>query len=144
MDVEVLGTAFNINAYPGEDAARTTLAEGVVKVSANGTGRIIRPGQQTAERFGGPGIDLDPKADVAGALAWKNGRFAFHDADVPAVMRQLARWYDVEVSYEGTIPRRAFNGKIDRNLTLDQVIRILTKTRVHYTIGPGCHLIIRP
>ena len=145
MDVEVLGTSFDINAYNDEAAARTTLVEGSIKVSANGTHKIIEPGEQTTVTFGGPGIEVDQHADVARALAWKNGLFAFSNADLPTVMRQLSRWYDVDVQYEGNIPKDQFefNGKIGKMLTLDQVLRVLTKTQVHYTIE-GNKLTIKP
>jgi transmembrane sensor len=145
MDVEVLGTAFNINAYNDESAARTTLVEGSVKVIANGTRKIIQPGEQTAVSFGGAGIEVNQHADVARALAWKNGLFAFTDADLPTVMRQLSRWYNVDVKYEGEIPKDKyeFNGKIGKTLTLDQVLKVLTKTQVHYSID-GNELTIRP
>lgn len=143
MDVEVLGTAFNVNAYNDEGAARTTLVEGSVKVSASGTSKIITPGEETAVTFGGP-VMVNPHADTGQALAWKNGRFSFAHSDLKEVMRQLSRWYDVDVSYEGEIPERHFSGRIGRTLTLDQVLRVLTSTRVHYTIGPGNKLVIKP
>jgi transmembrane sensor len=145
MDVEVLGTSFNINAYGDEVAAQTTLVEGSVKVIGSGSQKIIAPGEQTAVVFGVPGIQVDKHADVAQALAWKNGLFAFNNADLPTVMRQLSRWYNVDVNYEGNIPKDQFqfNGKIGKSLTLDQVLKILTKTQVHYTID-GYQLTIRP
>jgi transmembrane sensor len=159
-EVEVLGTNFNVNAYADEPAIKTTLLEGsvavreesLVGVNTNKTkpSVVLKPGQQAQVSVvgnntnnGDARIQVDESADVEAAIAWKNGRFSFTDADLQTVMRQLARWYDVDVTYEGDIPKREFNGKIGRTLTLDQVLKVLAKTRVHYTID-GNHLTIRP
>ncbi|HEY4063969.1 MAG TPA: FecR domain-containing protein [Puia sp.] len=142
--VEVLGTSFNINAYTDEPGIRTTLLEGSIAVKTKGLRRAIRPGQQTMVPFDENTISITDSADLDQAVAWKNDRFAFTMADLPTVMRQLARWYNVEVEYEGTIPQRHFTGRIGRSLTLDQVLKGLTKARVHYNIEPGNKLIIRP
>jgi ferric-dicitrate binding protein FerR (iron transport regulator) len=141
--IDVLGTAFNINAYSDEAKVRTTLVEGKVNVSADGVSELLSPGQQAAANPDGSDLTLVSHTDLDQALAWRSGRFAFTDADLPTVMRQLARWYAVDVSYEGQIPKREFEGKIPRTLTLDQVLRVLTKARVHYLID-GNHLTIRP
>jgi transmembrane sensor len=145
QEVEVLGTSFNINAYTDEAAIKTTLLEGSVRVDSRMAGHpmaLLRPGEQT--QLGERGtLTLKTVVDLDAVVAWKNGLFAFTDADLPTVMRQLARWYNVEVSYEGDIPKREFNGKIGKSLTLDQVLKVLTKTRVHYSID-GNHLTIRP
>lgn len=153
--VEVLGTSFNVNAYDDENAIKTTLLEGSVKVESvaqvNTNNRklsvVLKPGQQAqfggTDRSGG-GIFVEKDIDVEAVMAWKKGRFAFDRADLPTVMRQLARWYNVDVSYEGTIPPRQFSGRIGKSLTLDQVLKGLTKARVHYTIDTGNRLIIRP
>ena len=141
----MLGTSFNINAYTDEAAIKTTLLEGSVRVDSRTAGHpmaLLRPGEQT--QLGERGtLTLKTVVDLDAVVAWKNGLFAFTDADLPTVMRQLARWYNVEVSYEGDIPKREFNGKIGKSLTLDQVLKVLTKTRVHYSID-GNHLTIRP
>jgi len=109
-EVEVLGTHFNINAYADEASINTTLLEGSVRVTANKKVQLLSPGQQA--QVNASAINLIKDADVAQAVAWKDGLFAFTDADVPTVMRQLARWYDVEVKYEGAIPEKEFNGKM--------------------------------
>jgi transmembrane sensor len=137
-DVRVLGTSFDINAYPDEGVIRTTLLDGSVEVSKI----ILRPGEQAVT--GDRGVQVLKGVDLDLVMAWKNGRFAFDGADVQTVMRQLARWYDVDVKYEGEIPKREFKGKIGKTLTLDQALKILTATRIHYTIVPGRQLIVRP
>lgn len=156
--IEVLGTDFNVNAYPDEDGIKATLLEGSVRVGAGKQTVILKPGEQ-AQVVGGnsdkaigqdrpapAGISVLNKVDTAAVMAWKNGLFAFHDADLPTVMRQLARWYNIEVSYEGHIPQEKFqfNGKIGKNLSLDNVLDLLTSAQVHYRVDPGNKLVIRP
>jgi ferric-dicitrate binding protein FerR (iron transport regulator) len=151
-EINVLGTSFNINAYADEPALRTTLLDGSVRVAVAGSDKlrfVLKPGQQAlfvgAETSNSKGsLTVDDKADIEQVLAWKNGRFAFNRADLPTVMRQLARWYNVDVSYEGAVPQRQFSGRIGKSLTLDQVLKGLTRARVHYTIETGNRLIIRP
>ena len=134
-EVEVLGTHFNINAYVDETSINTTLLEGSVRITANKKVQLLSPGQQA--QVNANAIKLIKDADVAQAIAWKDGLFAFTDADLPTVMRQLARWYNVEVKYEGTIPEKEFNGKIGKTLTLNQVLRVLMKTGINYRIENG-------
>lgn len=133
-----LGTSFNVNAYADEPVMVTTLAQGALSVGS----MILSPGE-AAERRSDGSIRLNRHADVAGTLAWKNGLFAFRDADLPTVMRQLSRWYDFDVRYEGPVPGGEFDGKIGKTLTLDQVLRVLTRARVRYSIEAGRHLVIR-
>jgi transmembrane sensor len=143
MAIQVLGTSFNINAYSDESAIKTTLLEGKVQVKQGGRAVTLLPGQQAQVQSGKDKINVLPGVDVGQAVAWKNGLFAFTNADVPAVMRQLARWYNVDVIYEGAIPKRSFNGEIGKSLTLSLVLDVLAHSRIHYTIE-GNQLIIRP
>ena len=133
--IEDLGTHFNINAYADEPAIRTTLLEGSVQVSIAGSAAAVtlKPGQQARSHTIGPikvlsGVDLDE------TLAWKNGLFQFDRADIQAVMRQIARWYDVEVQYEGPVPNDKFWGKLPRDANASQVLRVLQKEQVHFRI----------
>jgi transmembrane sensor len=141
--IEVLGTSFNVNAYSEESSAQATLLEGSVRVEVDKQAVILKPGQQA--RVAGK-LSVLSKVDTSAVMAWKNGLFAFRDADLPTVMRQLARWYNIDVSYEGHIPDEnfQFNGKIGKNLSLDNVLDLLTNARVHYRIEPGNKLVIRP
>jgi transmembrane sensor len=147
--IEDIGTQFNVNAYTDEPAQVTTLLEGAVKVG----GHLLRPGEKatvTGATVAGAittrtrGIIVVTKGDPEGAVAWKNGLFDFTDAGLQTVMRQLSRWYNVDVTYEGNIPPRQFTGMIGRSLTLDQVLKGLAKERVHYQIEKGNRLIITP
>ncbi|WP_295116342.1 FecR family protein [uncultured Chitinophaga sp.] len=142
MEVVVLGTAFNINAYEDEPGINTTLVNGSIKINAGGQSQILQPRQQANILNGN--ITLNSKADVGEATAWKNGVFSFKDADLKAVMRQLSRWYDVTVIYEGNIPYRVFRGEIGRDLSLHQVLKGLGNMGVNFRIEEGRRLIVTP
>jgi transmembrane sensor len=133
-----LGTHFNVNAYTDEPAQVTTLLEGEVTVGDH----ALRPGEKASVDAAGD-IRVE-QGDPDQAVAWKNGLFDFTDAGLQVVMRQLSRWYNVEVTYEGNIPPRQFTGMIGRSLTLNQVLTGLAKERVHYRIEKGNRLIITP
>ena len=146
--IQDIGTRFNVNVYADEPAQVTTLLEGAVSVS----GHLLRPGEKatvtgataTGTTGAGGGDIQVTQGDPDQAVAWKNGLFDFNDAGVETVMRQLSRWYNVDVTYEGNIPHRQFQGMIGRSLTLNQVLAGLTKEQVHYQIEPGNRLIITP
>jgi len=132
QEIEVLGTHFNINGYPEELFTATTLLEGSVKVRRPGSfEHIIKPGQQAQvnERF------VLKSVDTSVAVAWKNGLFKFEDADIRTVMKQLSRWYDVDVAYEGTLPDTRFNGEVYRNMNAEQTLKILGFAKIRYRIA---------
>ncbi|MDB5122411.1 MAG: hypothetical protein JWP94_540 [Mucilaginibacter sp.] len=131
QQVEVLGTHFNINAYPNELSIRTTLAEGRVKVSGStGQTRILAPGQQAV--LSGEGLTV-VEADVEEALAWKNGYFRFNDERIQSVMRKLSRWYNIDVQYSSAVSPNGLNGKISRYKNISQVLNALEATKmVHF------------
>jgi len=133
-EVEVLGTSFNVMAYSDEKMIRTTLVDGAVKVRNGRNENILEPGQQAQSTLGVPGQRVIANADVAAAVAWKNGYFNFNKEDLRTVMRQLARWYDVEVSYIGNNNERVFWGGMQRDLSLSAVFRILEKSGVQFSI----------
>lgn len=133
MTVEVLGTHFNINAYAGESAIRTTLLEGAVKVMCGPERNVLQPGQQ-AQVTGLGGIYVTDEVDLDEVMAWKNGYFQFNDADMRTVMRKLENWYDVQVTYEGAVPVRSFGGGIQRSLPLTKVLKILEENNVKFGI----------
>lgn len=141
MDVQVLGTHFNINSYAEEAAIRTTLLQGSISVSVAGKMQMVKPGQQA--QVANDNIKLVADADVDAVMAWKNGFFSFEAADIKEIMTQLSRWYDVEVIYQGE-PMELFAGKIDRNLTLSQVLKALASNEVNFRIEDGKRLIILP
>ncbi|HEY4207321.1 MAG TPA: FecR domain-containing protein [Puia sp.] len=141
--IEVLGTSFNVNAYEDERSVATTLVDGKVKVSLGPSEKILEPGEQAYTENNGPAaVKVIHDADVSAAIAWKSNYFSFTDADLATVMRQLARWYNVDVTFAGNVPAGEFNGKIGRTLTLEQVLKVLTATRVKYKIEKNKILIL--
>jgi ferric-dicitrate binding protein FerR (iron transport regulator) len=146
IDVKVLGTHFDIMAYEDETAWKTTLLEGKVSVGGSGNEQArmtLRPGNQALIDPKGPAIKVIPDADTELAIAWKNGYTAFKSADIRSIMRQVERWYDMSVSYEGDIPRRVFTGKISRGANLSEVFNILVESKIHFRID-GKNIIVTP
>jgi transmembrane sensor len=149
VEVEVLGTHFNINAYEDEESIKTTLLEGTVKVSATQP-QTTNHKQQTVLKPGEQAITTNYKLqttnniNVDQIMAWKNGVFNFEDAKLHEVMRQLERWYDIEVIYEKGVPEIEFMGKMGRDLTLMEVLRGLQMSKVHCRIAEGRKLIVMP
>jgi ferric-dicitrate binding protein FerR (iron transport regulator) len=127
--VEVMGTHFNINAYDEEASVNTTLLEGKVKVSAREAARadfaVLEPGQQAQVSNRDGAIKIIKDADVDEAVAWKNGLFMMSRADISVVLRQLARWYDVDIIYEKGMPEGKITGDIPRNMLLSEVLKVL-------------------
>ncbi|CAL1519480.1 FecR domain-containing protein [Chitinophaga sp. MM2321] len=133
MEVAVLGTHFNINAYHDEAAVKTTLFEGAVKVSNGAASKQIKPGEQAVINADAANIRV-VNADMDQALAWKNGFFLFRRTSLEAVMRQLSRWYDVDIRYERKIPAREFSGEIPRNAGLPEILKILELSRIQFRV----------
>jgi transmembrane sensor len=140
QQVEVLGTHFNINAYNDEDVINTTLLEGSVKVTSANTAITIVPGQQAQFKNGKINVAT---VNVDDAVAWKNGLFNFNNNSIEEVMKQLARWYDVDIKYEGQLPSRRFSGEISRNVNASQILDILSFKKIHYRIE-GKSIIVMP
>lgn len=126
MEVEVLGTHFNINSYDDESLVRTTLLEGSVKIKRNNITSLLRPGQEAQmDKIGK--IKIINDANTEEAVAWKDGNFQFDRDDIHAVMRQISRWYDVDIEYKGVIASH-FGGTISRNVDLSQILNMLHLT----------------
>lgn len=130
--IEDLGTAFNVNAYDDEAVLTTTLVEGAARVSDGSAQVFLKPGQQAVSGKSG-GLKV-MNADISENTAWLRGYFQFNDADLPTVLRQLARWYQLEIRYEGAVPNRSFGGAIERNLPLTEVLTILKRNNVKYIL----------
>jgi len=131
--VEVLGTHFNVNAFENEDIIKTTLLEGSIRTFANkGEKLVLQPGQQAQIE---KGSIKKVNANPGQVVAWKNGVFDFNDITFDAAMRQLERWYDIEVVYTNGIPEDVeLSGEITRGVTLDGLLNVLGK------IGVKCRL----
>ncbi len=131
QQIEVLGTHFNVNAYTDEDHIKTSLLEGAVKVN----NVLLKPGQAFARgRISPTNVEQD--------IAWKNGVFNFNNQSLAQVMRQLARWYDLEIVYPQGVPQKEYGGEIGKNLTLDQVLKGLEDSGIHFILN-GRRLTVR-
>jgi transmembrane sensor len=134
--IEVLGTHFNVNAYTDEAAVKTTLLKGSVKVTGGGSQAIIKPGQQALfnASAGNPSVTVTDGVDTDEVIAWKNGSFYFNNADIQTVMRQISRWYNVDIEYAGKIPDDHFSGKFSKNMNASNALRLLEFTGVNFKI----------
>ncbi|HEX9513633.1 MAG TPA: FecR domain-containing protein [Puia sp.] len=133
MLVDVLGTSFNMAAYEDESHVKTTLLTGGIRVSEGAANTLLKPGEQVQVNKAGE-FSAPQEVDADGMIAWKNGLFHFERADIKTVMRMLARWYDVDVFYEDPATNRLFGGDIQRNLNLSQVLEILQRNQVHFSL----------
>lgn len=139
--VEVLGTHFNINAYDDESTMNTTLLEGSVRVQStvgSQQSALLKPGQQVKWpldliAIGSP-FTISHSPDLIEVMAWKNGIFRFKGADISSVMRQLARWYDIDVKYKGKVPEGHLSGIINRNVNLSEVLKMLELSDVKFIL----------
>ena len=145
-EIQVLGTRFNVNSYEDENTITTSLLDGAVKITALAqpvTARYgakpgshemrLAPGQQAQVGAHGE-IKLIDDPDMEEVIAWKNGYFQFTEADLPALMRQLSRWYDLDVEYQGTARHYEFSGKITRNINLSSLLKALKLSGVVFKI----------
>jgi ferric-dicitrate binding protein FerR (iron transport regulator) len=140
--IEVLGTSFNIMAYPEEGSPQTTLLTGMVRVKAGGSSVKLRPDEQAQINEAGK-LKVLKNVPSQEIVSWKDGVFYFGRASFAAVMRQLARWYNVDVIYKGKVPDMEFGGKIDRSLPLNELLKFLDKNQIHFRLE-GHDLIVLP
>jgi len=142
-DVEVLGTSFNVKSYEEEGGTQTTLLNGAVRVrSRSGTASVrLNPNEQV--RVESSGLAVQKGINVKDVISWKEGFFYFSNASLSDVMRQLSRWYDVDVQFPEKIAPVYFEGKIDRGLPLNEVLKFLEKNQIQFQIE-GRKLIARP
>jgi len=131
--ITVLGTHFNVNAYADEGAIKTTLLEGSVKLSSSSDAVTLKPGQQ-AQLFEGKKLVVTNEVDIDEVVAWKNGLFQFDKADIRTIMNQIARWYDVEITFTGKLTADHYRGKVSRNVNASKVLRILELSGMHFII----------
>lgn len=134
MEVEVTGTHFNVMAYSEETTVQTTLLEGAVKIHSNARSTALHPGEQAKVTSAGF-IEIIQDADTGQAVAWKNGLFKLSGADLPTILRQMERWYDVQVVYRGNRPQGRFTGTISRNMNLSNVLKgVSASSGLHITM----------
>jgi transmembrane sensor len=141
MEIEVLGTKFNVNAYPDEDILATTLFEGSVKVNTPNKMLRLSPGQQSQYSAKG-NLQLINNVNEDEIVAWKNGYFHFENAELQTILRQFSRWYDVDIVYEGEVVRRRFFAIVSRKSSLSNVLKMLNANNIKFRIE-GKKLIVQ-
>ena len=147
-ETEVLGTSFNISAYPDEDAVDATLIEGRIRTGLPAGQVTLMPDQVTLmpgeQAKIGVRVEVDHQANVEQAIAWKNGAFNFENMGLKEVMRQLARWYDLDVLYEPGVKDFKFGGEMSRNVPLSSLLKGLKDMEVHFRIENDHKLVVMP
>lgn len=150
QQIQALGTSFNVNAYENEEIEKTTLIEGSVKVNSNINNLPVNSHPLSAVLLPGQQANIDNTKQLLSiannqseaAIAWKNGYFNLENMPFDKVMKQLERWYDIQVLYENGVPDLRFVGGLNRNMTLDALIRALRVSEVHFKIEAGRRLIV--
>ena len=125
--VEVLGTHFNVNSYTNEANLSITLLEGSVKVTKRNSSVLLKPGEQCQVSLSTSDLIINDGVDLESTIAWKDGDFKFHNTDLKNIMRQLERWYDVDID-ENSVPNKKFRGTISRNVKLSEVLSMIELT----------------
>ncbi|WP_205509982.1 FecR family protein [Longitalea arenae] len=157
QDIEVLGTHFNVNAYSDEATVKTTLLEGSVKVGEwstvdgeikTGNKVMLKPGEQAilsghSTQSGRQAFTINHSPDIDQVMAWKNGWFEFDDTDIKTIMRQISRWYDVDIRYETKTADEKYGGRISRNLNLSNILKMLENYGVHFKLEGKTLTVIR-
>lgn len=144
QEVTVLGTHFNVNAYGEDNKTVTSLEEGLIQVKNGRNIKIVKPGQEASSI--NAGLVVQP-ANLKISLAWKNGKMSFQDAGIDDVMKQISRWYNVSVEYQGVIPDDTITGTISRNSNLSSVLKMLEAMQIKFELvetAKGKKLIIKP
>lgn len=133
--VMVLGTHFNVNAYDDEADIRITLLEGAVQVISQQQKAMIKPGGQAIVRT--DGVEVTDRVDLEQVMSWKDGYFSMKGTDLASLMRQIARWYDVQVVYKDHVPKASFGGSINREVNLSDVLNALEQYGIRSKLDQG-------
>lgn len=142
--VEVLGTEFNVMAYPDEAEIKTTLVEGSVQLATGAGVTPLKPGEQSSLHEGKVKVE---GVNVAPYIGWKENEFVFDGVELRDAMKRLGRWYDIDIVYEGEIPMTRFYGSFSRNLTLSVTLNILKEADINFSVhqtGAKKQLVIKP
>lgn len=140
--VKALGTEFNVCAYRDDPAAMVTLLGGKVMVLPSPNSEqnsILTPGRQASVFYGksrNAGMTVQT-ADTARVMAWKNGMLNLHNLSLTEVMKQISRWYNIDVVYEDKVPEITFWGEISRSENLSTVLSFMAESGVKFKIEDG-------
>lgn len=141
--ITVIGTHFNVNAYEDEDAVRTTLVEGSVKINSRAGETMMKPGEQVLLVSGREQYDR-MRPHLEEVLAWKDGKFLFRNTGAPSILRQISRWYDVNIHCPDDLSDIMFSGSISRKSNMEDLIELLELDgRIQFTIN-GRELTVMP
>ncbi|MDP9078896.1 MAG: FecR family protein [Bacteroidota bacterium] len=132
--IEDIGTHFNVNSYTDESSLKTTLLEGSVKIYSGENSIVLVPGEQSQIRKDITGITVIHNADLKEAIGWKDGVFRFHDTEISEVMRQISRWYAIEIKYQGNLKNKKFSGEILRESDINKVFEMLAFFKINCRI----------
>jgi len=146
QEIVVLGTHFNVKAYPDDPDISTTLLTGSVKVTntTSGIGGVLKPGQQARTMNAGVQLDIRP-VHAEDAISWKNGYFLFDDQDIRSIMKIISRWYDVDVEYKGPLGNERFGGTFSRSSYMPEILTNLERIgHVHFELFPGKVVVTTP
>jgi transmembrane sensor len=134
LQIEDIGTSFNVKSFGEDTTATTTLLEGVARVTLDHLQATLRPGQQSVAKTGHNNLLMVQQANLAEALAWKNGFFYFNNSGLLDVMSQISDWYQVKVVYKGTTSGELFSGQIDKTLPLSDLLQGLQQPGVKFSL----------
>jgi transmembrane sensor len=138
-EVEVLGTHFNVMAYAEENAVKTTLVEGKVKVTSGNSFKTIKPGEQAKLKDG----DITVKnVDANEVVSWTKGFIPLGGPDLDYTMRQIGRWYDLKIIYNGKKPETPFGGKLSRTAEIKSVIKLLNVNKIKAELNEKARTIV--
>ncbi|SDJ21871.1 FecR family protein [Pedobacter sp. ok626] len=143
VEVEVLGTHFNIMAYKDEPKIETILLEGAVKIKNGAAEALLKPGQEALAGQTDTYLKVQ-QANVEEAMAWKNGYFLFNAENIRSIMRKISRWYDVDIVYVGNVENKDFDGSVSRFKNVSEVLKMLELTdAIHFKVEEG-RIIVMP
>ncbi|SHN16499.1 FecR family protein [Chitinophaga sp. CF418] len=143
MEVQVLGTDFDIMAYRDETSINTTLLTGSIQVKEGSNEQLLRPGQQAVMNNEDHQLTVRT-ADIRKVTAWKNGLFVFNNMALPAILREVARWYDVDIVYTTSPGTELYGGGIGRNLQLADILALLEGNGYDHFRVEGRKVIVLP
>ncbi len=139
QSIKDIGTSFNVNTYTDEPHSTTTLVDGAIQLVTGDKKILLKPGQQAINQANHIKI---ADADIETATAWKNGQLAFHHSDIQSVLRQISRWYNIDIEYQGKVPAITISGGVSRTADLSAILKMLQLSEVHFS-QQGRKLIIK-
>lgn len=135
IDIKVLGTRFNVKAYADENKVTTTLVEGAVLLNKDGKVCQLKPGEQATVKENASFPEKADVVDTTDAVAWKNGYFSFNGASLDDILNQVRRWYQVNIVFEGDMPRNTYSGFVSRHLTISGITTMLHNHKIETKIN---------